>query len=134
MLNFLLSHWALVLCCALSLIGYIFAELKHQSGLKALSTQETVALINEKNVFILDVRTKKELEAANKLSLKNAFHAPLGNLLECMKHFKKQTKRPVLVVCAKGNRAHAAWSILKASDFDELYTLEGGIAAWQEQG
>lgn len=132
-LDFLLTHWGLTACAALSLIGYIFSELKHRSGLKAVSTQKAVTLINDKNAFVLDVRSVKELEQAEKRSIKNATHVPLGSLLEMLNEFKKHTQRPALVVCATGNRAHAAWSILKAAGFNELYTLEGGMQSWQNE-
>ncbi len=91
-------------------------------------------LINDKNPFILDVRSVKEVEAAQKRSLKQAVHIPLGSLLGGLELLKKHAKQPALVVCAKGDRAHAAWSMLKAAGFDEMYTLEGGLYRWQEEG
>lgn len=134
MLSFFLNHWALTACAVLSIIGYLVTELKQRSGLKMLNTQEAVRLMNDKNVFVLDVRTVKEVEVAQKRSLKQAVHIPLRNLLGSLETLKKYAKQPALVICAKGDRAHSAWSMLKAAGFTELYSLEGGLYAWQEQG
>lgn len=134
MLDFFMRHWALTGCAAFSLFGFLLAELKERSGLKALSTQDAVRLINDKNAFILDVRSAKEIEVNQKRSIKHAMHVPLGSLLGSLDSLKKHSHKPALIVCAKGDRAHAAWSMLKAAGFTEMYTLEGGIYAWQEAG
>jgi rhodanese-related sulfurtransferase len=40
----------------------------------------------------------------------------------------------VIVVDQTGNRANKAVSQLKAAGFDDIYSLEGGIAAWTAAG
>ena len=134
MLDFLMRHWLLSGLAASSLIGLLMELLKTRSGLKTLSTQEAVQLMNEKEVFILDVRSEKETAINQKRSLKNAAHIPLVKIVTHSELLKKHTNKPVLVVCSKGDRAHSAWSMLKAIGFNELYTLSGGLHAWQEQG
>jgi rhodanese-related sulfurtransferase len=42
--------------------------------------------------------------------------------------------KPLVVYCAKGGRSAQACAFLAAKGFKELYNLEGGIEAWQNEG
>ena len=42
--------------------------------------------------------------------------------------------KPILLVCANGVQSAKASKALKASGRSEVYSLEGGIDAWQQAG
>ena len=47
---------------------------------------------------------------------------------------KLDKKRTYLVYCKAGVRSGNAASIMKAAGFSHLYSLDGGIDAWQDAG
>ena len=54
---------------------------------------------------------------------------PLNHLVENLKDLPKD--RPLLVYCAGGYRSSIAASLLKASGFDSVCEIAGGLAAWE---
>jgi rhodanese-related sulfurtransferase len=54
---------------------------------------------------------------------------PLNHLAQDSKTLPKD--RPLLVYCAGGYRSSIAASLLKASGFDSVCEIAGGIAAWE---
>ncbi len=49
-----------------------------------------------------------------------------------MKELEKVKTKPIIVVCARGNRSAAAAAQLRKLGFAEVLSLRGGIAAWQQ--
>lgn len=85
------------------------------------------ALINDDNVFILDVRTPEEfsgghLEGATNINI-NA--ADFASEIE-----KIDKKRNIYVYCLSGGRSSQAATILKEKGFNKVINLSGGILAW----
>jgi rhodanese-related sulfurtransferase len=136
MLEFFLNHRYMTLAFVLSGIGYFIMEFKIRAGLKLLTTQEAVRLLNDRSVLVVDVRRTGELALSQHCSLPNAVHFPLTSLLKDIEAIKKEVKRKkvALVICQRGDRAYSAWSMLTAAGFQEIYTLNGGLNAWVEAG
>jgi rhodanese-related sulfurtransferase len=95
----------------------------------ALSTLQATQLINAKNAVVVDVRTPEEFAAG---SLPGARNVPVDKFDQKLKDIKKD--KPLIVVCATGNRAGKAAAQLRASGFGEVYVLAGGLAAWRDAG
>jgi rhodanese-related sulfurtransferase len=47
---------------------------------------------------------------------------------------EKYRKKPVVVVCAAGQRAAAGCRLLSKAGFEDVCQLEGGIQAWEKAG
>lgn len=75
---------------------------------------------------LLDVRQPKEYEAGH---LAGAILIPLKELPERLAELEKE--KPVIVYCAVGGRSKAAAQLLSGKDFASVYSMAGGIKAWQ---
>jgi rhodanese-related sulfurtransferase len=99
------------------------------SGVASINSTEAVVLMNRTKPLILDVRDAAEFAAGH---IQGARHIPMTELLARIKEIEKFKDKPVLVHCQKGIRAKGACSILKAQQFSQLHSLQGGLDAWIE--
>jgi glyoxylase-like metal-dependent hydrolase (beta-lactamase superfamily II)/rhodanese-related sulfurtransferase len=74
----------------------------------------------------VDVRAPREREQKR---IAGSMSVPLNHLTQDLKTLPKN--RPLLVYCAGGYRSSIAASLLKASGFDSVSEIAGGIAAWE---
>jgi rhodanese-related sulfurtransferase len=74
------------------------------------------------------VRSTEEYE---KEHIADSVNIPMADLPEGLKKFKDKTK-PIIVVCASGQRAKTAAKSLSKEGFEDVYVLSGGIHAWKE--
>lgn len=100
------------------------------SSMKDVGTQGATQLMN-RDALVLDVRETKEL-ADGKLPA--AVHIPLSELDKRVGEIAKNTSRPVVAYCARGQRSRAAGSALAKAGFKDVYHLSGGLAAWRGAG
>lgn len=100
----------------------------HASG-PALSTLQVTQLINSRNAIIVDIRPPEEFA---KGSLPNARNLPADKVKDRAGELKKD--KPLIVVCANGQAAGKAAAQLRSSGFNEVFVLNGGLAAWREAG
>mgnify|MGYP003115267238 CR=1 FL=1 len=80
---------------------------------------------------LVDVRTPEEYGVSH---LKDA-----QNICVTEDDFKEKVAgldkdKPVYVYCKKGGRSARASKILQEMGFKEVYDLQGGITAWEEEG
>lgn len=75
---------------------------------------------------ILDVRRSEEVLAG---SIEGSIHIPLHELRERISELTKET--PYAVVCQVGQRAYAAYMILKHEGFENLALLSGGYKLYK---
>lgn len=103
---------------------------KTQTEVKNISPKQAKELIEkEKDVFILDVRTKEEYDDAH---IKGANLIPIQELEQNINKIPKDKK--VVVHCAKGKRSAKACEMLKDKGLKELYNVEGGMNQWKSEG
>jgi len=80
---------------------------------------------------LLDVRTLEEVQSGRiKGEVNFDFKAPEFSLL--IKGLDKT--KPYFVYCASGVRSGKAADKMKEEGFEKVYTLEGGLKAWQAAG
>lgn len=85
--------------------------------------------LNEKSVFLLDVREPAEHKAQN---IPGAFLIPLAQLSYAALPVKDV---PLAIYCKAGGRSLEACKRLQAEQPSiEVYSLEGGILAWARAG
>lgn len=85
-------------------------------------------IINEKDYYILDVRTEEEY---NESHIEGAVLIPVQEL-ESMLDILPQDI-PIVVYCRSGNRSRTAAEILVNNGFDMVYDM-GGINDWTTKG
>jgi rhodanese-related sulfurtransferase len=101
------------------------------SSVKDVNNVEATQLINRRNAVLLDVREPKEFEGGR---LPSAIHIPLSQLAGRVSELAKLTARPIVAYCDTGRRSRMAAGALEKAGFKEIYTLQGGIAAWKKDG
>ncbi len=102
---------------------------KRIRGIKEVDCVAALQLINHKNALVLDVREDEEFKAGHILS---SMHIPLGKLGERANELEKYREQPIVMVCRSGVRSGSACGLLGKLGFAQVYTLAGGIMAWQK--
>ena len=100
-----------------------------RTGGSAVSPQDATLMINRHDAVVLDARSPEEF---GKGHIINARNVPLAQLEGRAGELQKHKAKPI-IVCDDGLRASAAASLRKMG-FEKVYTLSGGIAAWQQAG
>jgi rhodanese-related sulfurtransferase len=124
--KFILDHIITVAIVVLSGGALLFPALMPR-GRRATALQAT-QLINRGKTTIVDVRTPEEFAKGH---LRDAKNIPLADLSNRIGELDKSKTKTVVVVCQTGGRSDKAVRQLKAAGFDDAYSLEGGLAAWQ---
>ncbi|WP_246628572.1 rhodanese-like domain-containing protein [Methylomagnum ishizawai] len=96
---------------------------------KTVSPIEAVALMNDDNTLVLDVREPNEFDQGHIEGARNVPLAKLESALELEPH--KQS--PVIVTCQSGTRSQPACKQLLAQGFTQVFELSGGMLAWEDQ-
>jgi rhodanese-related sulfurtransferase len=94
-----------------------------------VGTLQATRLINDRDAVIVDVRPNAEYAAGH---LPNARNIAAEDLAKRAGDLPKG--KPVIVVCGTGSRAGRAASALRGAGRQDVFCLEGGVAAWQQAG
>lgn len=106
-------------------IGNVVADkLKKYEDIDATAA---TALMDEKDLIILDVREDKERKSG---FIANDVHIPLGQVKNKLDALDKGKK--VLVYCRSGSRSAHIAGLLTRNEFERVYSLKGGINAWKK--
>ncbi len=129
--EFAIKYWylfvALVVVLALLVMGPI-VQLMH--GIKNVNVWTAVKLINHESAIIIDVSEQPEFKTGH---IPNSINIPLGNLPGRIKELEKHKGKPIVISCRTGNRSSRGAVILRKHGFDQVYTLTGGLAAWERE-
>lgn len=128
-IEFLANHpvltAALVAVLTLMVANEIWTTFK---GEKRLPPLDAVRLINDQNAVVLDVRSPADFKKGHIL---NALNIPSARLVDRAKELDKLKDRPVLCYCALGSVSPQACTKLRQMGFATVYSLKGGLNAWQ---
>lgn len=102
-----------------------------KGGGARVSLLKATQLINQGKTLLLDVR---DAAAFGNGHLRDARNIPLADLPQRVGELEKFKSKPVVVVCQSGVQSSRAVGILKKAGFAEVFSLDGGFKAWQEQG
>jgi rhodanese-related sulfurtransferase/rubrerythrin len=98
------------------------------SKVDTVSTEKAKKIIQDMKdpgVELIDVREPEEYEDGH---LPGAKLVPLSHILESMKEL--DSSKTVLAYCRSGNRSRSAAALMRTHGFDDIYSIEGGISAW----
>lgn len=130
-MDFIVNNIWLVTIAVVSGSMLLWPLLAQGAGGPSLSTLEATQLINRKDALVLDVRSGDEFARGHILNARSIPAAQLGGRLGELDKFKN---RPLIVNCQAGNASKASCAALRAAGFSEVYTLSGGVAAWEQAG
>lgn len=86
-----------------------------------------IALMDEKDLIILDVREDKERKTG---FIANSTHIPLSKVKNKLGDLDNSKK--VLVYCRSGARSSHIAGLLTRHNFEQVYNLKGGLNAWRK--
>ena len=128
-LEFVKNHPLLIGAFAVTAAMIAFVEMQRRlRGGTEVTPSAAVRLQNDDGLFI-DVRDIGEYKRGHLL---NARHIPLKELADRLQELEKYKDRPVIVYCANGMRAGKACSTLSKGGFKQVFSLAGGLAAWEK--
>jgi rhodanese-related sulfurtransferase len=130
LLAFAGRHLYLSLGLAGLTVALIYTEIARLfRGYKALRPAELTQLINRDNALVIDLSAIAEYEKGHipsSRSVQPSQFDPESKLLAGAKQL------PVVAVCRNGQASADAAKRLKKAGFEQVYWLDGGIAAWQQ--
>ena len=129
-MNFILDHLLTVAIAVISGGALLFTSLAPR-GRQATPLQVTQMMNRGKATAVVDVRSTEEYAAGH---LRDAKSMPLADLGNRIGELDKAKVKTVIVIDQTGNRAAKAERLLKAAGFADIYSLEGGVAAWTAAG
>lgn len=94
-----------------------------------LTPAEATLMMNREDAIVLDVRETSEWGSGH---ISGARHITLGQLDSRVSELEKFKERPIIVVCATGNRSASACGNLKKHGFGKVFSLGGGVSAWRD--
>lgn len=127
--QFIAHHPLLIVAFVMIVLALIGLEgSRHFRGYKELSPAGLTQLINRDNALVIDVSALADYEKAH---VPGSRHVPPSQFDPESKDLKKARELPVATVCRNGVESGKAARRLVKAGFARVYTLSGGIAAWQ---
>ena len=129
LVTFASEEWLIFSGFVASGLAVIFYELKLKSeSLGSVSTPMAVRMINS-GFAVVDVRPADKFASGHIVDARNI---PEAELTEADKALAKN-KKGTLLVCDTGSRSGACATRLRKQGMDNVYSIKGGIAAWQQE-
>lgn len=128
--EFAVNHPYLVIAFVVLLALTFFNEMKIATQrFASLTPSAAVQLMNNEDVVLLDVREPSETVGGK---IAKAIQIPVGAVAKRIGELEKHKTKTMLVYCKTGARSGLACKELSKQGFDKVYSLNGGITAWQE--
>lgn len=130
-LDFIIINWQLSSLLVLFLLAYFVYEFMQSKNSYEITPEQAVEIINHGNGVVVDVRTPAEFATGH------IIHAISFDSTEPdskLKKLNKYIQMPVILVCAHGKRSAQCLKRLQAHGFTQVYSLVGGMQAWQNAG
>ena len=124
--EFIGNHWMLVLTFVI-LASMLLSQIIRGGANNVISSVQATQLINQHKGRFIDVRNRDEFSQGHIADSKNI---PLTELDEKINKIR-QPDRPIILVCASGQRAQTAAIQFQEKGFTEVYVLKSGIQGWK---
>ncbi len=113
------------------LIAITMMSCQAQNTAKDINTEEFIALEQEENVYVIDVRTPGEVEASYISLTDYFFNVNDAKFKENIASLDKD--KTYIVYCRSGARSTSAINYMEEQGFTNLYELSGGILSWKDE-
>lgn len=128
--EFAVNHPYLVMAFVVLLALVFFNEMKIATQrFASLTPAAAVQLMNKEDVVVLDVREPSETVGGK---IAKAIQIPVSAIAKRIGELEKFKDKTLLVYCKTGARAGIACKELSKGGFDKVYSLNGGLSAWQD--
>ncbi|MBT4404174.1 MAG: rhodanese-like domain-containing protein [Acidiferrobacteraceae bacterium] len=132
-LDFIANNWHLFAALiVISLLIGIDTMRRGGAGANQVSAVQLPQLINQENAVVVDVCQPEEFRKGH---IPAAINIPVEQIKEQLGQLEKFRKkdRPIVLSCRSGQRASRAAAVLRKNEFKRVYTLSGGLAAWEKE-
>ena len=109
--------------------GMLIWPMVSGGGVANLTPAQATLLMNREDALVLDVRESGEWTSGH---ISGARHITLGQLDKRLSELEKFKEKPIIVVCASGNRSSSACGQLKKHGFGKVFSLGGGVSSWRD--
>ncbi len=128
--EFSANHTLLVGGFVALLIAVFINEFKQAAkNFSSLTPAGAIQLMNNEDAVLLDVREPAETVVGK---IAKAIQIPVGSVGQRVGELVKHKDKNIIVYCKTGARAGIACQELNKAGFEKVYSLSGGITAWQE--
>ncbi len=128
--EFAVNHPFLVIAFVTLLALIFFNELKIATQrFASLTPAAAVQLMNSEEVVVLDVREASETMGGK---IAKAIQIPVGAISKRISELEKHKNKTLLIYDKTGARSGIACKELSKNGFDKVYSLNGGLSAWQD--
>lgn len=129
---FIKNHTLMVVGWIAIFIAFIYVNFKAvTSKVKLVSNAEAVALMNNQNAVVIDLRTIEEFKRGHIINSLEFVPSDIKN--HNLGKLEQHKDVPVILVCASGVSARASGEILAKQGFNHVYVLQEGIAGWNAE-
>lgn len=128
-MNFFIDNIWLIVLVLVSGGALLWPSLQRRG--EKVSVLQATQMINQGKALILDVRDPAAFATGH---LRDAKNIPLKELPNRLGELEKFKSKSVIAVCQAGVQSSKAAAQLKKAGFNEVFSLNGGVAAWQAQG
>lgn len=130
-IEFIFNHYILVL--AFAVVTYLLVQEIIDSIVnkaRHISPLSLVAKMNNEEVVIIDVREAPEFVDSH---IEQAINIPLSKFKDELPKLEQYKTKPVIITCQNGARSASAGRQLTKAGFNKIYSLTGGMTAWEEE-
>ena len=128
-LEFFSNHPGLSMAFIAILGGLVWTLFQGRShGIRKVTPSDATRLINSDDAVVLDVRSDIEYKQGHII---NSVHIPQSYLNDQIQKIEKHREQPIITACKSGNDAARVGALLLKRGFTKVYSLNGGIAAWE---
>ena len=125
--EFLLNHPVLT-ATFLAILGALIWTSVQANNTTALSPTDVTRLINHENAVVVDIRGDNDFKQGH---IVNSLHLPFEQLSHQKKKLERYHDRPLIMACKNGQQGNAASRLLRKQGFDKIYSISGGLVAWE---
>lgn len=124
--QFIMNHWPLCLAF-IGILALVFINevLMQKKQAKQLTPQSAVAMINNENAVIVDLRDKESFKNGHIIDSINVTAEDFA-----LPKMNKYKNKNIILACARGLQSPAVAAKIRVQGYQPLI-LGGGIAAWQ---
>src|SRR5690348_13679873 len=128
-MQFIIHNWYLFAALAVILFLIVAGPISLRlHGVKNANVAQTIQLINRQDGVVVDVREPNEFKNGR---IPNAINLPLSSLKSRAGDLVRHKDKPLVVACHSGQRSVKGAVILRQHGFPAVYTLAGGLLAWE---
>lgn len=128
-IQFAKNHTLLVAAWVAVFVATIYVFVKTAfSKVKTISNAQAVALINEQDAVVIDLRSIDEFKRGHIIHSQQFVPTDIKN--HNLGKLEQHKDKPIIVVCATGMTSRTAAETLAKQGFSQVHTLQEGIAGW----